>query len=423
MAALNRIAQSDLLDRAGLRKQTEQIVYGATRSGFRTAAAAARAFTRRGSKKPGTRSAPTDPKGVFDLTPTEDQQMLADVVGEFAREVLGPRAHDADEACSTREEVLAGATEIGIGLLGVPEALGGISAERSAVSATLVSEALARADMGQAVAVLAPGAVATAISLWGDDEQQQTYLPAFSGTEPPTAALVLAEPRPLFDPMAPSAVATRTRDGFTLTGTKSGVVRGERCELFVVGALLDGVPALFLVPADPETVQVEADPSMGVRAAGLTRVTFRDAAAELLGDTEGRAHAECLRLSRIGWCALAVGTCQAVLDYVKEYVTTREAFGEPIAQRQSVAFSVADMAIELEAMRLLTWRAAARVDAGQEYGREAGLARTLCAEKAMRIGLDGVQLLGGHGFVKEHPVERWYRDLRAVAVLEGGVLV
>jgi len=119
----------------------------------------------------------------------------------------------------------------------------------------------------------------------------------------------------------------------------------------------------------------------------------------------------------------AVGTGQAVLDYVKVYVNERQAFGEPISHRQSVAFMVADMAIELQAMRLLTWKAASRATRGQDFAREVGLARQLCAEKGMKIGLDGVQLLGGHGFVKEHPVERWYRDLRAVGVMEGAVLV
>ena len=116
---------------------------------------------------------------------------------------------------------------------------------------------------------------------------------------------------------------------------------------------------------------------------------------------------------------------QILIDkgYVKDYVNEREAFGEPISHRQSVAFMVADMAIEVQAMRLLTWKAASRATRGQDFAREVGLARQLCTEKGMKIGLDGVQLLGGHGFVKEHPVERWYRDLRAVGVMEGAVLV
>jgi alkylation response protein AidB-like acyl-CoA dehydrogenase len=112
-----------------------------------------------------------------------------------------------------------------------------------------------------------------------------------------------------------------------------------------------------------------------------------------------------------------------VLDYVTPYVNERTAFGEPISHRQSVAFMVANIAIELEGMRLVTYRAGSRAEQGLPYAREVALARRLCTEKGMRIGTDGVQLLGGHGFVKEHPVERWYRDLRAVGVMEGAVLV
>jgi alkylation response protein AidB-like acyl-CoA dehydrogenase len=107
-----------------------------------------------------------------------------------------------------------------------------------------------------------------------------------------------------------------------------------------------------------------------------------------------------------------------VIPYVKE----REAFGEAIANRQAVAFAVADIAIELDGMRLVTWRAASRADQGKSFAREAALARSLCTRHGMRIGSDGVQLLGGHGYVKDHPVERWYRDLRAIGIMEGALL-
>lgn len=422
VAALNKIAQSDLLDRARLRRPTEQLVYNATRTGFRTVAAASRAFARKGGPGPGVRSTPAPTDGIFDLTPTEDEQMLVDVVREFATEVLRPAASAADEACAAPEDVLKGSIEIGMPIIGVPEQLGGLSEERSTVAATLVAEALSGGDMGLALAALAPGSVATALSLWGTDAQQQTYLSAFTGEDVAAAAVCLAEPSVLFDPMRPATRAVRSGDGYLLTGLKSAVVRGAEAELFVVGALLDGRPALFLVPSG-EGMEIEADPSMGVRAAALTRLRLDNARAELLGDTDGTAYAECVRLARLGWCALAVGTAQSVLDYVTVYVKQREAFGEPVAHRQSVAFMVADMAIELQAMRLVTWKAAARAARGKDFSREVALARTLCADKGMRIGLDGVQLLGGHGFVKEHPVERWYRDLRAVGVMEGGVLV
>ena len=427
VAALTRVAQSDLIDRIGLRRQAEQAVFTVTRHGFRTMTTASRTFARAGKKgKAGVRVPAAARQGVFDLTPTEDEQMLVDVVTEFADEVVRPAAAEANETCAAPEGVLKASLEIGLPILGVPESLGGISEERSAMAGTLVAEALARGDMGIAVATLAAGSVATAIGLWGTDDQQQTYLPAFTGDDVPAAALALTEPTVLFDVLDPATTAVRTDDGYVLNGVKSLVPRGAEAELFVIGAELEGRPVLFLVESSTEGITVEGDPSMGVRAGSLTLLTLTDVevpAEAVLGATDGTTYAECVRLSRLAWCALAVGTGQAVLDYVTPYVKERQAFGEPVAHRQSVAFMVANIAIELQSMRLLTYKAASRAAAGKDFSREVALARKLCADKGMQIGLDGVQLLGGHGFVKEHPVERWYRDLRAVGVMEGAVLV
>jgi len=240
----------------------------------------------------------------------------------------------------------------------------------------------------------------------------------------PAAARALAEPRPLFDPLEPDTTATRNGDGFVLQGVKSGVPRGHDAELFVVGAMLDGEPRLFLVESSTEGLTIQNDPSMGVRAAGLCKVVLEDVEVGSIAELgDAASYVEAVRLARLGWCALALGTAQAVLDYVVPYVNERKAFGEPISNRQAVAFMVADIAIELQGMRLVTYRAASRAAQGKSFDREVALARRLCAERGMRIGLDGVQLLGGHGFVKEHPVERWYRDLRAIGLMEGGVLV
>jgi alkylation response protein AidB-like acyl-CoA dehydrogenase len=431
VAALSRLAQSDVLDRLGLRKQTENAVYTATRGGFRTITAAGRTFAKAGTKgSPGTRPTATAAPGVFDLTPSEDEQLLVDVVTELAAEVLRPAAAEADETCVAPEIVLKAGLEVGLPLLGLPESLGGITEERSAVAGALVAEALAHGDLGLAVASLAPGSVATAIGLWGSDAQQQTYLPAFAEGAVPAAAIALTEPAVLFDVLSPATTAVRTDGGYVLNGLKSAVPRGADAELYVVGALLEGAPALFLVESGTAGLEIEADPAMGVRAAGLTRLHLRDVrvpADAVLGTTDGttsaQAYVECVRLSRLAWCALAVGVGQAVLDYVTPYVKEREAFGEPVAHRQSVAFMVANIAIELQAMRLLTWKAAGRAAAGKDIARDVALARQLCADKGMQIGLDGVQLLGGHGFVKEHPVERWYRDLRSIGVMEGAVLI
>ena len=429
VAALNKLAQAEVVDRLGIRRSTEQTVFRVTSAGFRTLGATSRAFTRSGEKGAGTRVPHADPAGVFDLTPSEDQQMLVGLVSEFAAEVVRPAAADANEACLAPEDLLGAGLEIGLPILGVPEELGGVSEERSEMTGTLVHEALAHGDLGLAVAALAPGAVATAIGRWGSDEQQATYLPHFTGStgeQVPAAALALTEPTPLFDPRRPRTTAVRTGDGYLLSGVKSMVPRGPHAELFVVGADLEGSPALFLVESRTEGIAIEAEPSMGVRAATLSRLVLNDVevgSIALLGEADGSTYLEAVRASRLAWCALAVGTGQAVLDYVTPYVKERTAFGEPIAHRQSVAFMVANIAIELQAMRLVTYRAGSRLAQGKGAAREVGLARRICAEKGMQIGLDGVQLLGGHGFVKEHPVERWYRDLRATGLMEGGVMV
>ncbi|WP_328596677.1 acyl-CoA dehydrogenase family protein [Aeromicrobium yanjiei] len=427
LAVLNRIASSSAVDRLGLRRTAERAVYEGARSGFRVAGATSRAFRHvKGGGAP-ARLARTPDSGVFDLEPTEDQQMIVGVIREFAAEVLRPGAAEAESANDTPKEVLAQTSELGLPLLNIPESLGGLSEDRSAVTGVLVAEALAEGDMGQAVACLAPAAVATAISLWGSDAQQQTYLPAFAGDDIPAAALAIAEPRPLFDPFDLETTAEATDDGYVLNGVKSGVVRGSEAELFVVAVELDGGgPMLVLVESSTPGVTIEADPSMGLRAAGLTRLILDDVRIDrdaVLGEGSADDYRECVRLSRLAWAGLALGTGAAVLDYVKDYVKTRSAFGEPIAHRQAVAFMVANIAIELEGMRLVTLKAASRAEQGLDFSREVALARRLTGEYGMKIGTDGVQLLGGHGFVKEHPVERWYRDLRAVSLMEGAVLV
>ena len=159
---------------------------------------------------------------------------------------------------------------------------------------------------------------------------------------------------------------------------------------------------------------------MGLKATETVTLYFDHTPAQRLGDHDFN-YAAFLDLGSLMWCALAIGSCEAVKKYCIEYANQRYAFGEPISHRQSIAFMIADMAIEIEAMRLLLFQAASLAEAGQAFHREAYLARLLCAEKAMKIGTDGVQILGGHGYTKEHPVERWYRDLRATAILHSGL--
>lgn len=427
LKALRQIAALEVIDRVGLRGPAERALYSVTKNGMGAAATAGRTFTIvRGSGKP-QRARPASPKGVFDLTPDEDQQMIVEAMKEFAAAELRPVALAADTACAAPAELLASAGELGLATLGVPEELGGSAAERSAVTGVLVAEALAHGDLGLAVATLATSAVPTALGLWGDPDQQATYLPAFTGDEVAVSALAILEPRPLFDPFALETKARREGDGFVLDGVKALVPRGAEAELFLVAAeLQDRGPALFLVPTSGGGVSVTPEPAMGVRAAATATVSFDGVvlpASALIADADQDVYTECIHRARLAWCAVAVGASQAALDYLIPYVNERVAFGEPIANRQAVAFTVSDIAIETAGMRLATWRAASRADAGKDFFREAAVARQLCVTHGAEIGSSAVQLLGGHGYTKEYPVERWYRDLRTAGVYEGALLV
>ncbi|HEV7770853.1 MAG TPA: acyl-CoA dehydrogenase family protein [Solirubrobacterales bacterium] len=427
LRAINRLAGSDLLDRIRLRKQVERALFQGTKNGFRSATAAGRTFKAAQQLGKPARQAKTKSKGLFDLTPDDEQRMFQEAGRAFAAEKIRPAALDADAARATPPELLTQADELGVNILGVPEELGGVMHEQSAVTSVLIGEALAHGDMGIAYAALAPGAVATAIGRWGSAEQEATYLPAFGGEDVPAAALAILEPRPLFDPLKLETKARKDGEEWVLDGTKSLLARARDCELFLVAAEAEGIgPALFVIESGTKGLAVEAEPAMGLRAAATGRLLIEDVrlpAASLLGEGKPEDYVECIDRSRVAWCALATGTAQAVLDYVIPYVNERTAFGEPISNRQGVAFAVSDIGIEGAGMRLATYRAAGRADRGDEFARETALARRLCAAKGMEIGSQGVQLLGGHGFVKEHPVERWYRDLRAAGVMEGALLV
>ncbi|WP_102144677.1 acyl-CoA dehydrogenase family protein [Mycobacterium hubeiense] len=428
LALITPIVGQEFLDRYNLRDPLNRGLKYGVKQVFSAAGATTRQFKRiQGVGKAPTRLK-TSGADYFDLTPDEDQQMILDTVREFAAEILRPAAREADEATTYPPDLIAKASELGITAINIPEDFDGIAAHRSAVTNALVAEALAYGDMGLALPILAPGGVAAALTNWGSADQQATYLPEFAGENVPQACVSIAEPHPLFDPTALKTTAVRTPSGYRLNGVKSLVPAAADAELFIVGAQLNGKPALFIVESSSQGLSVTPDPSMGIRAAALGRINLDNVSVPLsarLGEDGATDddYSEAVALSRLGWAALAVGTSHAVLDHVVPYVKERHAFGEPIAHRQAVAFMCANIAIELDGLRLITWRGASRAEQGLPFAREAALAKRMGTDKGMQIGLDGVQLLGGHGYTKEHPVERWYRDLRAIGVAEGVVVI
>ena len=428
LAVITPIVGQEFLDKYNLRGPLNRSLQYGVKQVFSAAGASARQFKR----IQGIGKAPTRLKAsgahYFDLTPDDDQKMILETVEDFAEEILRPAARDADDAATYPPDLIAKAAELGITAINIPEDFDGIAAHRSTVTNALVAEALAYGDMGLALPILAPGGVASALTHWGSADQQATYLREFAGENVPQACVAIAEPHALFDPTALKTTAVRTPSGYRLDGVKSLVPAAADAELFIVGAQLNGKPALFIVESSTKGVSVKADPSMGIRAAALGRVDLDNVSVPLsarLGEDDATDddYSEAIALSRLGWAALAVGTAHAVLDHVMPYVKERQAFGEPIAHRQAVAFMSANIAIELDGLRLITWRGASRAEQGLSFAREAALAKRLGTDKGMQIGLDGVQLLGGHGYTKEHPVERWYRDLRAIGVAEGVVVI
>jgi alkylation response protein AidB-like acyl-CoA dehydrogenase len=427
---LTRFGGAELTERLRLRKPAGRVLHD-------VAKVAARAMTGDpASAKPKAE----DPARVrnaadasrFDLRPTEEQEMLRKTARRFAEDILRPAAHDADAAAAPPAAVLSRAQELTLAALVVPEKLGGVAETRSIVTSTLLLEELARGDMGLALAVLAPLGVVHALVHWGSWPQQTRWLPSFLGEKFMPAALAVLESRPLFDPNRPLTGAVRASGGeWTLHGEKALVPLACLAEVFLVAADIRGVgPRLFVVERGQKGLSIEPEPAMGLRAAGLGRIRLdgvRVGREALLGGEEGALRefdfAAVVDRARIAWGAMAVGGAQAVLEYVMGYCADRKAFGEPITNRQAVAFLIADMAIEIEGMRLLVQRAASLADRGVAVSREASMTRAHCAAKAMKAGTDGVQLLGGHGYVKDHPVERWYRDLRSIGVMEGALSV
>src|SRR5579875_3289007 len=218
LRALNRFASSSVVDRLGLREPAERFLRGATRTTMRTAANAGRTFAATQKLTKPARQPRAGGRALFDLTPTDEQQMLTESVRSFALERVRPAAEQADARAAAPEALLSQANELGLAMVGVPVQLGGALQERSAITSVLMAEALAQGDMGFAVACLAPAGVSTALGLWGNAHQQATYLHEFVSDDVPAAAVCVLEPQPLFDPFKLRTSARVAGGGFVLDG-------------------------------------------------------------------------------------------------------------------------------------------------------------------------------------------------------------
>jgi len=365
---------------------------------------------------------------LFDLTLTEDQRITRESLQRYSDTELNAISRSSDENAIPPEDFLDKSMMLGLSILPIPEAYGGAGMDRTPLSNALNAEDLGRGDMSLAIAMLTPLAFVNTVLDQGTESQQEKYLTSLAAEKFVAATIAIMEPRVTFEPSRLETKAVKKDEGYSINGVKSMVALGESSAFILVIADLDGEgPTGFIVEKDSEGLRYTKEKCMGLRSLQLSRLYFENvlvSSSAKLGENEKTLDLQRLiDLSRLGTCALSVGCCQAVLDYVIPYVNERVAFGEPISNRQSVAFMVANIAIELDGMRLMVLRAASRAEQGLDFHKEAYLARTLCAKYAMEIGTNGVQLLGGHGFCREHPVELWYRNLRAIGILEGIVSI
>ncbi len=364
---------------------------------------------------------------MISFQPTDEQESIRQTVRDFAAQVLRPAARAYDEACAIPESFLAQAWELGLISTQIPEAYGGYGAARSPLTNALVLEELGHGCASLALAAMAPAQFAFAVLDQGSEEQKRAHLPRFCGAAYQASALAVCEPVPDFNALAPRTTATKRKDAFVLNGSKCFVPMGDRATHFLVVAGAEGRNEAFIVARDTAGLSVTApEKNLGLKPLPTARLELNGvevSAAARLGGAAGADIPRLLNHWRIAQAAVLTGVSRAVLEFCVPYAKERVAFDEPIAQKQSIAFRFADMLIEIESMRNLTWRGASQLEQGLDATRAAHHAKIIAAEKSVWITDNGVQVLGGHGFIREHPVEMWYRNARTLSAVEGAAAV
>ena len=364
---------------------------------------------------------------MISFGPTEEQEMVREAMRDFAEQAVRPIARECDEASEIPADFLQSVWDLGLTSTQIPESYGGGGEERSAVTNAMILEELAFGDATLAAAAVSPSGFANAIVDQGSDEQKKTLLPLFCTEKFHAASLAIVEPGPIFDASRPRTVAEPKDESFVLSGAKTLVPLGDRASHFLVTARNGDVLDAFVVPRDAEGLTI-SEPELNLGLKGLITVGLELERVEIprsarLGGDAGADVRRVLDGSRIALSALMLGVSRAVLAYCVPYAKDRVAFDEPISKKQAIAFRLSDMHIEQEAMRLMVWKAASHLEKGLDVSRMAHLTRGYCAEKSLWVTDNGIQTLGGHGFIREHPVEMWFRNARTLGVLEGLIAV
>ena len=365
------------------------------------------------------------PPGLTVLS--EEEELFRSTVREFAESEIGPHVSAMDEAAQFRGDLLPKFFELGLMGIEIPERFGG--AGGSIFMATLAIEEMARVDASAAIYVDVHNTlVNNAVIRWGTDEQKARYFPRLVSDL--LGAFALSEPASGSDAFALETRADRTDGGWTLTGRKFWITNGAEAGFFIVFANTDfakgykGITGFLVERGFPGFSVGKKENKLGIRASSTTELILDGCevpAANVLGEA-GKGYKvsiETLNEGRIGIGAQMIGVAAGALAAATQYGKERRQFDKPIVEFQGVQFQLAQAATELEAARLMVYNAARLKDAGQPFTQQAAMAKLFSSQVAERVTSLCVELLGGYGYTKEYPVEKYYRDAKIGTIYEG----
>ena len=374
---------------------------------------------------------------MLDFSLTPEQEEIRALAHDFAVNEMRPKADYFDEHEETPWEVMKKAHELGLDAAsGFPTEYGGGGLDL--ISELMLTEELSWGDAGMAVAINATGLCGAGIIAMGTEEQKQKYIGMFCDPkELKLGAMGLTEPNSGSDSLALEMTAQKVDGGYVLNGTKQFCTNGGIADVQVVFATTDkamgpaGIAGFVIEKGNPGMRQGRKERKLGVRASHTAQVILEDCFvpedARLGYDKEGNSTGPgaigamlMLEATRPLVAAGALGIARAAFDFARDYSLERTSFGKPISKHQAIAFKLADMATEIDAARLLIWRAGWMAENNIPYAHgEGSMAKLFAGDMAMRVTTDAVQVLGGYGYIKEYPVERFMRDAKIYQIWEG----
>ncbi|MCB9791818.1 MAG: acyl-CoA dehydrogenase family protein [Alphaproteobacteria bacterium] len=356
----------------------------------------------------------------------EEQLALKEAAAEAANSILGPSVREDDEAERFRKEFFHAMGEAGLCGVPAPEEHGGLGL--GYLEYAIVLEEIAKVSASYGVTVAVNGLPQVILNELGTEAQKARYIPGLAAGEL-LGAFALSEPESGSDAASLATTAVRDGDDYVLNGTKFWITHGGYADVYIVmartgGAGARGISAFIVEAGTPGLSYGKKEEKMGLRASPTVELVFEDArvpAENRVGEEGVGFHIALAALDsgRITIAAIAVGIAQASLDVAAAYACQRQQFKRPIIDFQGVGFMLADMAMKIETARLLVHKAAWLRDQGQPYSHVAAMAKCVATDASVAVATDAVQCLGGYGYTREYPVERYMRDAKVMQIVEG----